>query len=204
MGRKSLKEDRQKEIIKGFYQIAKKEGLENVSIGKLAKHLDMQPTLILHYFDNKVALTMGLIDYIIDKYRKIYIPKDNHKSQPLEALMDIINNIFSRKWNRLFDDGLYFSCYAMIYRDKTILEKFQDIHRLLRKWLTDIVQQCIDQKLLGINDAQRASNLIFVISDGAYYYLGMITDKAEYQQKLEEYKKEAIKILQIKSESFLT
>src|SRR5690554_3191593 len=105
MGRKSLKEDRQKEIIKGFYQVAKKEGLENVSIGKLAKHLDMQPTLILHYFNNKVALTMGLIDYIIDKYRKIYIPKENHKTQPLEALMDIINNIFSRKWNRLFDDG---------------------------------------------------------------------------------------------------
>ena len=198
MGRKSLKEDRQKEIIKGFYQVAKKEGLENVSIAKLAKHLDMQPTLILHYFNTKTALTMGLIDFIIDKYRKIYIPKSNHTSQPLEALMDIINNIFSRKWNRLFDDGLYFSCYAMIYRNKNILEKFQDIHRLLRKWLTDIVQKCIDQELLDINDAQRASNLIFVISDGAYYYLGMINDKTEYQQKLEEYKKEAIKILQIK------
>src|SRR5690606_24545212 len=160
MGRKRLKEDRQKEIIKGFYQIAKKEGLENVSIAKLAKHLDMQPTLILHYFNNKVALTMGLIDFIIDKYSQIYTPKVSHKSQPLEALMDIIHNIFSRKWNRLFDDGLYYSCYALIYRNKKILKKFQDIHRLLRKWLTDIIQECIAQDFLDIDDAERASNLI--------------------------------------------
>jgi hypothetical protein len=78
-GKKELKRKQAKGNYYGFYQIAKKEGLENVSIAKLAKHLDMQPTLILHYFNTKEALTMGLVDYIIAKYRKIYIPKVNNK-----------------------------------------------------------------------------------------------------------------------------
>ncbi len=72
---------------------------------------------------------------------------------------------------------------------KPILEKPQ-VHSKI---------DCIDHNLLDISDSTRASNLIFVISDGAYYYLGMINDKSEYQQKLEEYKKEAIKILKIKA-----
>jgi hypothetical protein len=36
MGRKSLKPLRQKAIIKAFYKVAKKEGLENASIAKVA------------------------------------------------------------------------------------------------------------------------------------------------------------------------
>jgi len=53
MGRKSLKETRQQEIIKVFYKVAKKEGYENTSIAKIAKVMDINPSLIMHYFETK-------------------------------------------------------------------------------------------------------------------------------------------------------
>ncbi len=50
MGRKSIKESRQKEIIEAFYTIAKKEGLENASIVKTAALININPSLVIHYF----------------------------------------------------------------------------------------------------------------------------------------------------------
>lgn len=55
MGRKSLKEPRQKEIIRAFYKIAKKEGLENASILKTANLIGITPSLIMHYFRRSIC-----------------------------------------------------------------------------------------------------------------------------------------------------
>ena len=72
MGRKSLKGPRQKEIIKAFYKVAKKEGLENASIAKTAELININPSLVVHYFKSKDYLVYGLIEYILDKYLLIY------------------------------------------------------------------------------------------------------------------------------------
>ncbi len=119
MGRKSLKEERQREIIKAFYKLAKKEGLENASIAKTAAVIDINPSLVMHYFETKEALVYGLIEYILDKYLLIYqLPKEYDGSAET-ALMKVIDNIFSHKWNTLFDDSVSYSCYALAFRNKT-------------------------------------------------------------------------------------
>ena len=72
MGRRSLKEDRQKEIIEAFYRVAQREGVENTSFAKVAKELDITPSLLVHYFNTKEEMLLRLIDFIIDRYQKIY------------------------------------------------------------------------------------------------------------------------------------
>src|SRR3546814_735401 len=104
MGRKSLKEIRQLEIIKVFYKVAKKEGLENTSIAKIAKVMDINPSLIIHYFQTKDDLTYALIDYILEKYLLIYRVGRNNDIPLRAALVTVIDDLFSRKWNRLFED----------------------------------------------------------------------------------------------------
>ena len=76
MGRKSLKPIRQKAIIKAFYKVARKEGLENASIAKVASVLDVNPSLVIHYFETKQDLIHGLIEYILERYRLIYNPEN--------------------------------------------------------------------------------------------------------------------------------
>ena len=85
MGRKSLKPIRQKAIIKAFYKVARKEGLENASIAKVASVLDVNPSLVIHYFKTKQDLIHGLIEYILERYRLIYNP-ENGTSNPAERL----------------------------------------------------------------------------------------------------------------------
>src|SRR5882762_5365027 len=114
MGRISLKDTRQKEIILAFYTVAKKIGLENASIAKVADHMDINPSLIVHYFKTREALFSGLIAFILEQYSGIYKTNGQDYSSASE-LKQLIDNLFSRKWNKLFDDSVFYSCYALIY-----------------------------------------------------------------------------------------
>lgn len=197
MGRKSIKETRQKEIILGFYQIAKKEGLDNASIAKTAQHLNINPSLIMHYFQTKEDLIHGLIEFTLDKYLLIFKVSEKVKSNPEKALLEVIDHLFSKKWNTLFDDGVYYSCYALIFQRKIIQEKFHTQLNTLRSNLQIHIENC--QKIGKMKNVESAvmADLIFILVDGAYFYLSTIKSKAKYQQQLANYKQQAIRLLQL-------
>lgn len=195
MGRKSLKGERQKEIIKAFYKVAKKEGLENASIAKAAELIDINPSLVVHYFKNKDHLVYGLIEYILDKWLLIYKVPAEDATDPKTYLLKVIDNIFSSKWNTLFDDSVSYSCYALAFRDKTIKGKYKELLDTLRQRLQELITDCNNTKVLSIQNPALTADLIFVLIDGAYYYLSLVGDKKEYQQKLEQYKKQALLLL---------
>jgi AcrR family transcriptional regulator len=197
MGRKSLKMIRQKEIIKTFYKVAKKEGLENASIAKTAIAMNINPSLILHYFQTKEQLIYGLIEYIMDKYLLIYRVGKNEENDPKAILLMAINNIFSKKWNTLFDDGVSYSCYSMAFRDKEIKKKYKILLDKLRKTLECLIIECTNKRIISVKDPAFTADLIFLLVDGAYYYLSLVDDKKEYQNKLQTYKQQAIKLLSL-------
>ncbi|MBE5319839.1 TetR family transcriptional regulator [Pedobacter sp. MR2016-19] len=190
MGRKSLKETRRLEIIKVFYQVAKKEGYENTSIAKIAKVMDINPSLIIHYFETKEGLTYELIDHILDRYLLIYTIK--HKGQAsLDDLQKTIEMLFSKKWNLLFDDGLFYTFYALAFREKKIKLKYKLILDSLRNRLALLIEQCNAQCITNVDNPQVAADFIFVMVDGVYFYLSMESDKKAYSERLAYYKQKA-------------
>lgn len=194
MGRKSLKEDQQKRIVEAFYEVAKREGIENTSFGKVAKELDMHQSLVVHYFASKEEMLLGLIELIMMRYENIY-RSEAEDGNALERLTDVMNNIFSRKWDSYVDDSIFYNCFALIFRNEVIKHRFRELHLMLRSWLQNLIQACIDQRLINCDDASKAADLIFVISDGAYYYLSMIQDADAYDMHLNRYKSEALSLL---------
>ena len=58
---------------------------------------------------------------------------------------------------------------------------------------------CKAQVILSVKDPALTADLIFVLVDGAYYYLCLVSDKEEYKQKLELYKKQAMSLLNFAS-----
>jgi AcrR family transcriptional regulator len=197
MGRKNLKEPRQKEIIQAFYKLAKKEGLENASIAKTAELINVNPSLIMHYFKSKDYLVYGLIEFILDKYLLIYnLNNKKNNSGPKAILLKTIDNIFSKKWNTLFDDGVSYSCYSLTFRNKIIRQKYKILLDTLRKSLEELIVACNKAKQLSVKKPSATADLIFILVDGAYYYLSLVDNKDEYMKKLSEYKKQAIKLLQ--------
>jgi AcrR family transcriptional regulator len=194
MGRKSLKEVRQLEIIKTFYKVAKKEGYENTSIAKIAKVMDVNPSLVIHYFETKEDLTYALIDYILERYLLIYTI-NNNKGISLADLQETIEMLFSKKWNLLFDDGLFYTFYALAFREKKIKTKYKTILDSLRLALASMIEQCNEKQLINVPAPKAAADLIFVLVDGAYFYLSLEDDKKAYAERLEYYKNKAFQIL---------
>jgi hypothetical protein len=148
-------------------------------------------------------MVYGLIEYILDKYLLIYKLPAEYSTDPRKALLKVIDNIFSTKWNALFDDSVSYSCYALAFRDKTIKEKYKTLLDTLRQNLQQLIVDCKKQGILSVKDPALTADLIFVLVDGAYYYLCLVNDKEEYQQKLELYKKQAISLLNLASSAQL-
>ncbi|MDB5155595.1 MAG: Transcriptional regulator, TetR family [Mucilaginibacter sp.] len=196
MGRKSLKETRQLEIINTFYKVAKKEGYEHTSIAKIAKVMDINPSLVSHYFETKEDLTYALIDYILERYLLIFTIKNNGEVT-LADLQKTIEMLFSKKWNLLFDDGLFYAFYALTFREKKIQAKYKTILDSLRVALAEIIEQCNKKQLLNVADPKTAADLIFVLVDGAYFYLSLENDKKAYGERLEFYKNMAYQVLEM-------
>ena len=197
MGRKSLKKVRQKEIIKNFYAVAKIEGLENTSIAKVAKEMGINTSLILHYFESKEELIFGLIEYILDNYKSIYVTNINDSSKM--KLIKTIDNLFSRDWNDFVDDGVFYSCYTLIFRDEKIKVAFKNLHDSLRLFLENIIVEAKKDHIITVSNPKKTAEIIFVLVEGAYYYLSLfdVTDP-EYANNVAFYKKTAMGMLNFK------
>lgn len=195
MGRKSLKETRQKEIVIAFYKVAKKEGLKNASIAKVAENLKVNPSLIIHYFKTRKELLNALIDFILKRYLEIY--KLNGGIDSKVKLVELIDHLFSKNWHRLFDDGVFYSCYALIYRDTSVKDRYKKLHDTLIRQFHQSLQEACENKIIEVEDIDQTAEVIFAMVDGAYFSLGMETDSKEIERKARIYKCHVKKMLKL-------
>jgi AcrR family transcriptional regulator len=199
MGRKSISTLRKQQIVEAFYEVAKEEGLESASIAKIAHKMGINPSLIIHYFKTREELIFALIEFNLEKYSQLYQSDDRAHLSALAYLVKLIDHLFSREWGMLYDDSVYYSCYALIFRDQKIKEKYKGLHDSLRDMLADVILKAKQAGSIEVTDVKKTAELVFIILEGAYYYLGMVTDAKEYNQKMLQYKEAAFQLLGIPS-----
>lgn len=196
MGRKSLKDVRQKEIIKAFYAVAKKQGVENTSIAKVAKHMGINPSLVLHYFNSRDELIYYFADFILERYSNIFIV-DGENIDTKEKVIALVDNLFSRKWNRYIDDGVFYTFYAQTFRDRKIKKVYKELHDNLRRLLKQALTSACENRVIQISDIDQMTDIIYIMVDGSYYYLSMFHDKTLLNSWLENYRKYTLGLLGI-------
>ncbi|MAU15179.1 MAG: TetR family transcriptional regulator [Muricauda sp.] len=186
MGRKSLGRTRKIEIIKSFYEVAKNIGLENASIAKVANHMNISNGLVMHYFNTKKELLIGLNEYILEQH--LHVMTDDHKGniKSRQDLENLIGNLFSRKWNKYFDDGVFYSCYALIYRNEEINNSFKQYLLKLHEVLRESLEKAKNNGIIKNTNIEELTEIIFAMVDGAYYYMGMFDQKDEVSKKQQQ------------------
>jgi AcrR family transcriptional regulator len=158
--------------------------------------MDINPSLIIHYFKSKQQLEIALIDYILKRYLKIY--ESNGKVDSKEKLHELVDKLFSRKWDRLFDDGVFYSCYAHIYSNKEFKNKFKQLHDSLRSIFKESLMDAKYSEVIHCDNLEVLTETIFAIVEGAYYYLGLVDNTEEYEVKVNYYKQQVNEILQFR------
>lgn len=196
MGRRDLSIQRRKEIIIAFYEVAKQIGLENTSIDKVAGQMNVSKGLVLHYFKNREELLIGLNEYILEQHLRVMSPQSRTLIKSEDQLNNYIEQLFSRKWNSYFDDGVFYSCYAMVYRNRTFKISFKAYLEELHKALFLILSEAQQHKVINIKNIAETTEIIFALVDGAYYYLGMFEESEDlYNQKITLFLNHTKKIL---------
>ncbi len=186
MGRKSLGAIRRLEIIKSFYEVARDIGLENASIAKVAEAMGISNGLVMHYFKTKEELLVGLNKYILKQHLNVLVEGNLKPLQTRQDLENLIQNLFSRKWNQYFDDGVFYSCYAMVYRNKAFNDSFKQYLLKLHDVLREELNQARTNGVIHNTNIDELTEIIFALIDGSYYYLGMFEQGKEAHQKQQE------------------
>lgn len=95
--RKELEKNKHRELIlHAASEIIRKDGIENLSIRKIAASIDYSPGIIYHYFHNKEEITNLLINDGYNNILNALSSKEVHTDDPvkkLEALLRMYINI---------------------------------------------------------------------------------------------------------------
>jgi len=197
MGRKNISDQRKKEIVIAFYEVSKSIGLENVSIANLANHMGISKGLVMHYYQNKEHILEDLSNYILEAYITFINNSTPDKIESKVALESFIQKMFTREWSEYVDDGVFYSLYALIYRDKKVSDSFKRFSNSLRQVLKSKLLSAKEHSVITNSNIDELNEIIFAMIDGGYFYLGtQINDMEAYKKQSLIYSNHVISLLQ--------
>jgi AcrR family transcriptional regulator len=100
---------RKQEILEHFYEVLAAEGIEGASNAKIARHMDVNPSLIYHYFSSREEMIVELVRYITERYARAFGPRIEQVTDPDRRLHAILDTLFSRDWVQFIDMGAFYS-----------------------------------------------------------------------------------------------
>ncbi|MCF8068746.1 MAG: TetR/AcrR family transcriptional regulator [Desulfobacterales bacterium] len=151
MSRNKKSDIRKPEILKHLYQVLSKEGLRGTTLSKVARHMGVNPSLIIHYFKTKDDMFMELADAVFDRYEAHYFNKIVENGEPEESLEAIFDIMFDQDWDDT-DESVYWALFYLGYRIRKvrnrdtayrnriknhIISKYRDLHESEK---TEVVQ----------------------------------------------------------------
>lgn len=188
-------EKRKPEILEGYYHVLIKEGFEGSSIGKIADHLEIQPTLILHYFKNKANLQHALIELLISKYKSehmLNLDQPGDLAGRFSTLMDVI---FSYQWSRTVDPGVHFGFYYKSFRDEKICEALSEMFCWLRDYLLKEFIIFNGEGIIQVTDELKAADYVVTLMEGLEFHAHFLRKDRPFEAFADTAKHSAITIL---------
>lgn len=170
MGRKSKAKVRRQEILSHFYDVIIEEGFEGASIAKIAKRMEVNPSLLIHYFSTKDAMVTGLIDYIISTYSPTIFPDFSSTEDPEERWEDVLDVLSQMHWDRIMNHKVFYSCYALGLRMEDIRVRFKNLYQDLIGRLVGEIQVANEASLIKVSNPRHAAEWIITQTEGRSFF----------------------------------
>jgi len=188
-------ETRKPEILEAYYRVLIEEGFEGSSIGKIAAHLQIHPSLILHYFKNKDNLEFALIDLLVSKYKSEHMLNFERLEDNAERFAAVMDLLFSYKWSRTVDPGVHFGFYYKSFRDDKISDLLSDMFRWLRDFLHDEFLVFNKEGIIRVNDELKAADFVITLMEGLEFHAHFLREEQPFEQFAATAKDTAIAVL---------
>jgi AcrR family transcriptional regulator len=182
MARPLKAETRKSEILENYYHVLIREGFEGASIGKIAKRMNIHPSLIIHYFKTKDNMAVELVDLLIDKYLApefLRFEPNLGAEERLEALLD---TVFSLEWSRTVDPGVHFGFYYLSFRNPTIRRRFEDMFRRFRDYLAGQLCEFKKEGLVKVADTRQAADAMVTLMEGLEFHAHFLSENRPFDE----------------------
>ena len=182
MGRKPKTEIRRREILEHFYLVLIEEGLQGASIAKIAKHMGVHPSLLIHYFSTKDEMVVELVEFILEKYEQAATPKLAGINDPGKRLHAVLDMLFGIGWTKEIDQSAFYACYYLSLSNERVKESFDRLYGAFKNMLAEEIQMCADKGLIKKTDPDKGAYLIIAMMEGLIFLRNTIRDDREYEE----------------------
>lgn len=189
MGRKSKADIRKKEILENFYHVLKDTGLENASIAKIADRMDVNPSLLIHYFKSKEAMVEDLVHFILNRFEHAFSVSLDGVEKPKRRFEHIINMIFGIEWLEVIDHSVFYACYYLKSKNQKILNRFQALYDRFSDFLVDEAKVWIELGIVSGYSPREIAEYLIVMNEGITYYHGVRQDREAYVRRATFFKR---------------
>lgn len=165
VGRKSKSEERRAEILDHYYRVILEEGYENTSIAKIAAHMDVRPSLIMHYFPSKEEMTLELTkkclkEYVDDKVEAIYA-SENNPLKRVKALKNFHQESMKISANKPLITIMSLLKYLSTHNEK-IKAAMVEINRKYRRLAIEQLDILYNEGIIKNSDTESLADLILL------------------------------------------
>jgi len=177
MGRKSVSNIRKPEILEHAYEVLKSEGIQGTTLSKIADHMGVNSSLLVHYFKTKDNLMAELVDSIAERYTRYFesnyreIRKIKNPVTRLNAMLDIV---FDPDWDVAADAGVFWACFYLSFKNEKVKERFRRIYTGLKSRMAQEIREQYMKIHSNEGDSEKAAMAIISMIDGHAFYCSAI------------------------------
>lgn len=181
MGRKSKAEERKLEILGHLYSVIRDLGLEGASVGNVAARMDVNPSLIIHYFKTKEEMMVEMVDFLLSKYEETYLTQIEKLAHPQDRIEFALDAVFGVEWLEVTDPKVHYACYYLSYHNERVRARFAHMHDWFRELLVAEINSLDKQQNKSSGErAAQIADLIIVLNEGITYLYGISYDRNQY------------------------
>jgi AcrR family transcriptional regulator len=199
MARKKDKADiRKHEILEHFQNVLAEQGFEGASIAKIAKKMDVHPSLLIHYFSTKEEMILELVDFILEKYETMALKKMKEMNNPQQRLTMLLDTIFGIDWISLVDSSSFYACYYLSFRNKEVKKRLAKLYKRFKDYLVNEIHICAREGLIKESEPEKDADLIISLVEGLSFYRNISGGKEKYEELGQYLKEKALQMLSVK------
>jgi AcrR family transcriptional regulator len=138
--------------------------------------------LLIHYFKSKEGLIMEMVDYLFKISMKSYHAELEKHTTPKDRFHCLMRILFTTSGKGPQRDAVFWSCYAMGFRNPDIRDRIQAMQR---KFITFGIKEITAWEKAGlvhVPDKEKAAATILALSEG----LGILRNSLTHLDSLEE------------------
>lgn len=191
MKKRQNAELRKPDILKNYYQVILKEGVEGASIAKVAKKMKINPSLIIHYFANKDNMTVGLVDHMSRIYNRLFVEMKIETGDPEKRLDRLVEIFCSDEWYYNTDISGDFSIFTLSFRNKKVQKHVRNMYDEFVKLIMMELEVVNASGKIKISNPKRTAELVVSTLEGYRHFKHFFIEESES----ESYRQDMMKTL---------